>query len=78
MTSTISRWSQFSEEGETSGGNHSLRFGKLNVIVLDAEEFAAWREATDALIARKPVTKQEAKAFIEETKKRRILESAFI
>lgn len=46
-----------------SGGpdDVSLRFGKLNLIVLaDEEKFHLWKAATDTLTARRPVTRQEA------------------
>jgi predicted nucleotidyltransferase len=62
---------QWTEDGDTSVGNHSLRFGRLNVIVLPPDDFEAWKEATDELIAMKPVTKQKAIEVIEAAKARR-------
>lgn len=39
----------------------SLRFGKLNLICPPTPEaFAAWRKATTELVARKPVTREQA------------------
>ncbi len=66
---TLNDWSE--DAAASVGGNSSLRFGRLNLIVLSASDFEAWREATDILIARKPVTKKEAIAVIEAAKKRR-------
>lgn len=47
-----------------SGGNDvsaSLRVGKLNLILHTSENaFDAWQEGTDELIARSPVTREEA------------------
>lgn len=46
-----------------SGGpdDVSLRFGKLNLIVLaDEEKFHLWKEATDALIGLRPVSRERA------------------
>lgn len=43
----------------------SLRFGSLNVICLTPEEFAAWREANDELVAQRPVTRDKAVRVIE-------------
>jgi predicted nucleotidyltransferase len=38
-----------------------LRFGKLNLIALTEErDFLIWKEGTEELIARKPVTREEA------------------
>lgn len=46
----------------------SMRFGELNLICLaDANEFEAWRQATNQLKARKPVTRDEAVALIKAT-----------
>lgn len=43
----------------------SLRFGKLNLILTDSEAlFGAWREGTEELKARKPVTRNEAIAVL--------------
>lgn len=39
---------------------NSLRFGMLNLICLSDRKFAAWKDATEALIARRPVTREEA------------------
>lgn len=47
-----------------SGGNDvsaSIRVGKLNLILHTSENaFNAWQEGTDELIARSPVTREEA------------------
>ncbi|WP_406698586.1 nucleotidyltransferase domain-containing protein [Singulisphaera sp. Ch08] len=40
-----------------------VRFGKLNLIVVtDQDDYRAWQEGTAELTARKPVTRDEAKA----------------
>ncbi len=53
--------SKYPEKGAT------LMFGKLNLIcVEDAAKFEAWRSATEALKARKPVTRDEAVRTIKE------------
>ncbi len=55
----------------------SLRFGKLNLIILEPKQFEAWRIGTQKLIAERPVTREraievltqcenEAKANVEE------------
>lgn len=45
-----------------------LRFGKLNLVcIYDESEFFAWMRATRELIARKPVTREEAKQHIAKT-----------
>lgn len=52
-----------------SGGPNdvSLRFGKLNLICLDdPEKFDLWKQATDVLKSRKPVTREEAVAYHRE------------
>jgi predicted nucleotidyltransferase len=52
-------------------GGCSIVFGKLNLIVLSQSAmYDAWREATDELIARKPVTRAEACKVHEEHRKR--------
>lgn len=39
----------------------SIKFGNLNVLVfVDENQFRAWKEGTEELIARKPVTRDEA------------------
>lgn len=52
------------EESERSGdyGNgQSLRFGRLNLIVVNTEEqFGLWRDSTDECLAMKPVSKEAA------------------
>lgn len=51
------------------GWNHSVRFGRLNIIMISNEqEFQAWKIATDELIKRKPVTRLEAVQEIEDFK----------
>lgn len=61
-------------EGESDGGDSdpgeecemtegrvmSLRFGNLNLIVVDKKLYRAWKDATDELVAQKPVTRDEA------------------
>lgn len=43
-----------------------VRFGKLNLIVVTGDEdYQAWREGTDELITRKPVTRDEACAVFK-------------
>lgn len=45
----------------TGASSQSIRFGKLNLIILPSDKkFAAWQKATDALKARKPVTREQA------------------
>lgn len=61
-------------EGVTSS---AIRFGKLNLLcVTTPEDLAVWREGTDELTARKPVTRPEAvelfKAKREALRQRRI------
>lgn len=56
--------------GEPASGDDndaSLRFGRLNVIAMtDPDRFAAWKEATTELVARKPVTRDQAIKLIDE------------
>jgi hypothetical protein len=56
--------------GEPASGDEndaSLRFGRLNVIAMtDPSRFAAWKEATVELVARKPVTRDQAVKLIDE------------
>lgn len=53
----------------------SLCFGKLNLLILEPWKFAAWKRGTDALIARKPVTREEAVKVLdqEEINEKRLL-----
>ncbi|MCI0537693.1 MAG: hypothetical protein L0Z50_20965 [Verrucomicrobiales bacterium] len=56
-------------DGDSKGyGCHvgSLRFGKLNLVCIDECEMEPWKAATDELIARKPVTREEAVKLIED------------
>lgn len=50
------------EEGhdQTEGRVMSLRFGNLNLIVVNKKLYRAWKDATDELVAQKPVTRDEA------------------
>ncbi len=48
-----------------NGSMQTTRFGKLNLICLQPSHFEAWRAATNALIARRPVTRDEAIAAIK-------------
>lgn len=42
-----------------------LRFGKLNLLCcLNKKHFDAWREGTEELVARQPVSRAEAIAFL--------------
>lgn len=50
---------------EPGSGGMSIRFGNLNLICLGERSFEAWREATEELIARKPVTRDEAVKVIK-------------
>lgn len=52
---------------DRGSGNHphSLRFGLLNLICLTPEEFKAWRDANDELVASRPQTRDQAIAVIE-------------
>ncbi len=43
-----------------AGSGGSLRFGNLNLIVLDDDEFDRWYLITEQLYMRRPVTKEEA------------------
>lgn len=56
-------------DGENEYGGHSgvsLRFGRLNLLCFsDADVFGAWKEATAELIARKPVTRDNAVKAID-------------
>lgn len=53
----------------THGSNGaSLRFGRLNLIALPADEFVAWKIATERAIAEKPVTRERAIELIEAEK----------
>lgn len=48
-------------DGDPGSGGDSLRFGKLNLICFTVAECAEpWRVATERLIVRKPVTRDEA------------------
>ncbi len=48
-------------------GGLSLRFGRLNLIVCNTpEQLEQWRSGTEALIARRPVTRAEAVAYLDE------------
>lgn len=55
-----------------SSGEASCRFGKLNLITfhLDSstgpDRFKEWRRVHDSLVARKPVTREEAVAAFQE------------
>jgi hypothetical protein len=58
------------DEGDEQYDDNSiacLRFGKLNLLcVTDAADYGAWRSGTDELVARSPVTREEAIAvFVE-------------
>lgn len=49
------------DEDQEEGRAATLRFGDLNLILVDRERYAAWRDATDELVAiGKPVTRDEA------------------
>lgn len=49
-----------------AGSGGSLKFGRLNVIVLSDEEFLRWASVTGSLCLRRPVTHEEAiRAFRE-------------
>lgn len=48
----------------------SLRFGKLNLLILGLTEFAAWDQATTELCTMKPVTREKAVEVIEAVKGR--------
>lgn len=54
---------EFDEEGEVS---YSIRFGNLNLIVLQKNQFKAWKDATEELIQRKPVTRDQAVECIQQ------------
>lgn len=60
-----------SGDDERYGDSHSLRFGRLNLILFkDQEKFEAWRRATDELEQKSirtqvPVTRAEAVALIK-------------
>lgn len=59
--------------GYDARDGESLRFGRINLIVVpNKAEFEAWRQATEELTVRKPVTRDEAKAriieLVEETR----------
>lgn len=56
--------------GEPASGDEndaSLRFGRLNLIAMtDPARFGAWKEATAELVARRPVTRDQAVKLIDE------------
>ena len=47
------------------GFMYGCRFGRLNLILCDAEKYDAFRAATDELIGRRPVTRDEAVAVMK-------------
>lgn len=52
--------------GSGQGDWDSVRFGPLNIIATsDPKRFAVWKQITEDLQARKPVTKEEAVAHWE-------------
>lgn len=65
----------FADNGKCSAGadGGSLRFGQLNLIILQEHELEPWKAATDELIARKPVSRDEAvkliKAMVKDKRK---------
>ena len=62
------------DSADGSGGD-SLRFGKLNLIIVASEaEWAQWRTGTQELIKRRPVTRADAVAYLE-AKKARIMKA---
>jgi hypothetical protein len=65
--------SRFADNGKVSAGadGGSLRFGNLNLICISEVEMEAWKSATDDLVARKPVTRNEAITLIKERVKER-------
>lgn len=48
------------EVGQNEGRWASLRFGDLNLILVDKGLYRAWKDATDELVAMKPVTRDQA------------------
>lgn len=47
-------------------GHDSFKFGRLNILVFQNEkEFDAWKEATENLKTRRPVTREQAIAEID-------------
>jgi hypothetical protein len=51
-------------DGMSDTPYRATKFGKLNLIMLDEEDYAKWAKVNAELIARKPVTRAEAvKAF---------------
>lgn len=49
------------DEGQEECRAATLRFGDLNLILVDRERYDAWRDATDELVAiGKPVTRDQA------------------
>jgi hypothetical protein len=50
-----------SEQGSTPPGSTSLRFGRLNLIIPDDwKSLAVWKEGTEKLKKRKPVSRGDA------------------
>jgi predicted nucleotidyltransferase len=65
------------DEGEYPEDGHTgvLRFGKLNLLcVTQPDDYEAWREGTAELIARRPVTREEAVEVF--TRKREAVQEA--
>lgn len=56
-----------SDQGGSELG--SVKFGKLNLIFANDKEYDCWKEGTDLLIKRKPVTRDEAKAVFQKLRK---------
>lgn len=47
----------------------SQKFGKLNLLILEDWKWRAWKRGTEELVARKPVTREEAIAVLEREEK---------
>lgn len=45
------------------------KFGKLNLLILEDWKFRAWKRGTEDLVARKPVTREEAIAVLDREEK---------
>ena len=62
---------QADEVGEYEGADLCLRFGKLNLLVTSqVQMYNAWVRGTAQLFARRPVTRDEARAVMEQERNR--------
>ena len=68
-TSTLLQQHADTQKGSTPD---SLVFGKMNLIIVGSRAwYDCWYDGTQALIARRPVTRDEAKAYLNTLEKER-------